>query len=79
VSLCSPPSLSPLTCRSFRLPSCVVTIAAAIAAAIAAIIAATIAAVSASSLSAEFMQFIVQHGKSYNTVEEFEFRKALFA
>jgi len=41
--------------------------------------AATIAAVSASSLSAEFMQFIVQHGKSYNTVEEFEFRKALFA
>ena len=36
-------------------------------------------AVSASSLSLKFMEYITQHGKSYATVEEFEFRKARFA
>ena len=41
--------------------------------------AAFVGAVSASKLSSDFMQFIVQHGKSYATVEEFELRKAIFA
>jgi len=36
-------------------------------------------AVSASKLSSKFMEFVSTHGKSYGTVEEFEFRKALFA
>jgi C1A family cysteine protease len=36
-------------------------------------------AVSASQLSSKFMQYVSTHGKSYATVEEFEFRKALFA
>ena len=35
--------------------------------------------VSASKLSSKFMEYITVHGKSYGTVEEFEFRKALFA
>ena len=35
--------------------------------------------VSASKLSSKFMEYITIHGKSYGTVEEFEFRKALFA
>jgi hypothetical protein len=43
------------------------------------IAAAIVASVSANELSAKFMEFITQHGKSYGTVEEFEFRKALFA
>jgi len=34
---------------------------------------------SASQLSSKFMEYITFHGKSYGTVEEFEFRKALFA
>jgi len=34
---------------------------------------------SASQLSSKFMEFITVHGKSYGTVEEFEYRKALFA
>jgi C1A family cysteine protease len=34
---------------------------------------------SASQLSSKFMEFITTHGKSYGTVEEFEYRKALFA
>ena len=34
---------------------------------------------SASQLSSKFMEFITRHGKSYGTVEEFEYRKALFA
>jgi cathepsin L len=36
-------------------------------------------ACSASQLSSKFMQYITQHNKSYGTVEEFEYRKALFA
>ncbi len=36
-------------------------------------------ACSASQLSSKFMEFITTHGKSYGTVEEFEYRKALFA
>ena len=34
---------------------------------------------SATQLSSKFMEFITRHGKSYGTVEEFEYRKALFA
>jgi len=33
----------------------------------------------ASQLSSKFMEYITTHGKSYGTVEEFEFRKALFS
>lgn len=34
---------------------------------------------SASKLSSKFMEYITTHGKSYGTVEEFEYRKALFS
>ena len=34
---------------------------------------------SATQLSSKFMEFITRHSKSYGTVEEFEYRKALFA
>jgi C1A family cysteine protease len=40
---------------------------------------ALLAVASASELSSKFMQFITTHNKSYGTVEEFEFRKAIFA
>ncbi len=42
-------------------------------------LAAFVAVASANEVSSKFMEFIVQHGKSYATVEEFNFRKALFA
>jgi len=38
-----------------------------------------VGAVSATEISTKFMEFITMHGKSYGTVEEFEFRKAIFA
>jgi len=37
------------------------------------------AAVSANEISSKFFEFIVQHGKQYNTVEEFNMRKMIFA